>query len=140
MAGKYHYTISANYSNVEADSVEELKSKLRDLINDPEMPVLLAQYHTVTRVDPLTVPQAVANVQAQMPAAVVTPTPAAAPAQAAAAPQPVAATSSAPICDHGLPAKLVPAGISRNTNKPYPAFFACANDRANQCGFKQTAA
>lgn len=140
MAGKFHYTISANYSNVEADSVEELKGKLRDFINDPEVPLLLAQYHAVTRVDPITPTQAVANVQAQVPATVVAETPAVAPAQAVAAPQPVAATSTAPVCDHGLPAKLVPAGISRATNRPYPAFYACANDRANQCGFKQTAA
>ena len=40
----------------------------------------------------------------------------------------------APMCDHGQPMKLVPAGVSKKTGKPYPGFYACANpDRNSQC-------
>lgn len=74
--------------------------------------------------------------------AAVTPAPAAA-TRTAGLPGPTpAATPSAdqdmPRCDHGLPARFVPAGISKKTNKPYPAFYACAQGRESQCGFKQS--
>lgn len=95
MAGKFHYTISANYSNVEADSVEELKGKLRDFINDEELPVLLAQYHAVTRPDQMTVPQAVATVQSVIPA--VEETAPAAPAVPTAQPVSAAPAPTAPV-------------------------------------------
>lgn len=58
-----------------------------------------------------------------------TPAPAPAPAQAAPAP-----AANAPMCDHGQPMKLVPAGVSKKTGKPYPGFYACANpSRDHQC-------
>lgn len=41
-----------------------------------------------------------------------------------------------PLC--GLPTKLVPAGVSRATGKPYNAFFACT-DPTRTCTFKQPA-
>lgn len=52
------------------------------------------------------------------------------------APAPVQAepAGNAPLCDHGQPMKLVPAGVSKKTGKPYPGFYACANpDRNSQC-------
>lgn len=62
--------------------------------------------------------------------------PAAAPVDdpwAPAAPEP-AAPGNAPLCDHGQPMKLIPAGVSKKTGKPYPGFYACANpDRNSQC-------
>ena len=64
-------------------------------------------------------------------------TPAAAPAPAPTqAATPPAAEGDAPLCEHGVPAKLVPAGISKATGKPYRAFYACAQPRATQCSFK----
>lgn len=50
-------------------------------------------------------------------------------------PQPAQqATPDAPMCNHGMPRKFVPAGVSKKTNNPYPAFWACTNpDRNNQC-------
>lgn len=63
----------------------------------------------------------------QQPSAPVAAAPAAAPA------------AGGPMCDHGQPAKLVPAGVSKASGKPYPAFYACAMDRANQCNFKAQA-
>lgn len=67
MAGKFHYTISANYCNVEADDMETLNSKMRDLVNDEEFPVLLEQFTVVTKVGPPTLAQAVSTVKAQIP-------------------------------------------------------------------------
>lgn len=39
--------------------------------------------------------------------------------------QPAAQPNAAPICAHGT-MRLVPAGISKATNKPYKAFYGCA--------------
>lgn len=60
---------------------------------------------------------------------------------APAAPVPTAAPSSAPagsapLCEHGQPMKLVPAGISKASGKPYPSFYACAQARGQQCNAK----
>jgi hypothetical protein len=53
-------------------------------------------------------------------------------AAAPAAPEPA---GPAPICDHGQPMKLVPAGISKKTGQPYKAFYVCAApQKAQQCG------
>lgn len=41
-----------------------------------------------------------------------------------------------PVCDCGLPAKLVPGGVSRRTQKPYRAFYSCPQDR---CKFSANA-
>ena len=56
-------------------------------------------------------------------------------AQAAynAAPAPAA---GGPNCNCGIPAKLVPGGISKTTGKPYKAFYACSQPREMQCGFR----
>jgi len=75
-------------------------------------------------------------------------TPAPAPAQAAPSSTPVAAATppaaaagaapagDAPLCEHGVPAKLVPAGIAKASGKPYRAFYACSQPRETQCNFK----
>ena len=44
------------------------------------------------------------------------------------------------LCKHGQPAKVVPAGISKTTGRPYKAFAVCANDKPYQCDFRQTLA
>ena len=52
-------------------------------------------------------------------------------AAAAAAPE---SAGPAPMCDHGQPMKLVPAGISKKTGQPYKAFYVCAApQKAQQC-------
>lgn len=42
------------------------------------------------------------------------------------------------LCKHGVAAKVVPAGVSKSTGKPYRSFAVCSMDRANDCGFRQT--
>jgi hypothetical protein len=63
--------------------------------------------------------------------------PAAAPAAPAHnyAPAAPAAAGSAPLCDHVLVMRSVPAGISK-AGKPYKAFFACPNPRETACAAK----
>lgn len=58
------------------------------------------------------------------------------PTTSPAAATPPAAAGEAPLCEHGQPAKLVPAGISKASGKPYRAFYACGQPRATQCNFK----
>jgi hypothetical protein len=57
--------------------------------------------------------------------------------QVAAVAQPPAAAAPAGdaghLCDHGQPMKLIPAGISKASGKPYKAFYACAQPRGMQC-------
>ena len=73
-------------------------------------------------------------------AAPATPSASTAPAAApASAPAPVQAGGDAPMCEHGQPAKLIPGGISKASGKPYRAFYACAQPREAQCGFRQSA-
>ena len=69
------------------------------------------------------------------PAATPTSTPVAAATPPAAAPG-AAPAGDAPLCEHGQPAKLVPAGIAKASGKPYRAFYACSQPRATQCSFK----
>lgn len=48
-------------------------------------------------------------------------------------PQTASAPSDTPLCQHG-PMKLVPAGVSKKTGKPYGAFWSCTSrNRAEQC-------
>lgn len=63
-----------------------------------------------------------------------------APQQNVAAPPPVAPPAgdgaATHLCDHGEPMRLIPAGISKATGKPYKAFYACAQPRGMQCDKK----
>lgn len=43
--------------------------------------------------------------------------------------------TGSPTCDHGLPMRMVPAGISK-VGKPYKSFFACPNPRETACSAK----
>jgi hypothetical protein len=62
------------------------------------------------------------------------PAPAATPSQwNAPSPPPTAPAGDAPLCEHGIPAKLIPAGISKKTGKPYRAFYACSMPQGSQC-------
>ena len=36
-------------------------------------------------------------------------------------------------CAHGQPMKMIPAGISKKTGKPYKAFYVCAQPQGMQC-------
>jgi len=79
---------------------------------------------------------AVANLQA----AGLNPQPVAAPAAPAHnyAPTPIApapAPGATPNCDHGMPMRFVPAGISK-VGKPYKSFYACAQPRESACNAK----
>lgn len=65
----------------------------------------------------------------------VAPHPAAAPNGASGA----TPTQPGPVCNCGLPAKLVPGGVSRSTKQPYRAFYACPQDRDYQCSFRANA-
>lgn len=71
-------------------------------------------------------------------AAVARPTQQPAP-QEAPAPAAIGTPADGPVCDHGLPAKFIAAGVSKSTGRPYRAFYACAQDRNNQCQFKLSA-
>jgi len=68
--------------------------------------------------------------------AVAAPARPAAPATSPSVATPPAPDGDAPLCEHGVPAKLVPAGIAKATGKPYRAFYACAQPRATQCNFR----
>lgn len=49
------------------------------------------------------------------------------------------ADTSIPKCGvHGTPMKLIPAGVSKATNRPYPAFYICESLNADntKCTFK----
>jgi hypothetical protein len=68
--------------------------------------------------------------------------PAAAQPQAAPTPPPAGAPPAGPsvtppVCAHGLPAKFVAGGVSKKTNRPYKAFWACGQEQAYQCDFRQ---
>lgn len=67
--------------------------------------------------------------------------PVASPAQQPTAPAaPAAPAASADhLCACGQPAKLIPAGVSKASGKPYRAFYACAQPRGQQCDFRLTA-
>lgn len=50
-----------------------------------------------------------------------------------------AAPASGPVCKHGEVAKLVPAGVSKASGKPYRAFYACQRPQGQQCDFRANA-
>lgn len=59
--------------------------------------------------------------------------------QTYAAPAPTAApVGNVPLCEHGEPCKVVPAGVAKATGKPYRSFAACARPREAQCGTRVT--
>lgn len=64
-------------------------------------------------------------------AAAVAPTPQ--PQAAVTTPPVTAPAGDAHLCEHGQPMKLIPAGISKASGKPYKAFYACAQPRGMQC-------
>jgi hypothetical protein len=61
------------------------------------------------------------------------------PADAWGTPPPPAPAGNGPVCKHGESAKLVPAGISKTTQKPYRAFYACSRPQGSQCDFRANA-
>ena len=52
--------------------------------------------------------------------------------------QPNQGPANLPNCQHGIPAKYVPGGMSK-TGRPYRAFLACSMPREQQCSFRQDA-
>ena len=111
--------------NVRAMTVEDLKSKLEEI---QEIAETISTTETVVGV--------LQPVRAQRAPAAAQPAPPTAPPATA---QPAAPTAPAPICNHGLPAKFVPGGVSKKNNRPYSAFWACSQDQAYQCDFRQQA-
>ena len=57
---------------------------------------------------------------------------------APAAPTAAPAAGNVPLCEHGEPCKVIPAGVSKATGKPYRSFAACARPREAQCGTRVT--
>ncbi len=53
--------------------------------------------------------------------------------------QVASAPASGPVCKHGEPAKLVPAGVSKSSGKPYRAFYACQRPQGQQCDYRANA-
>lgn len=79
--------------------------------------------------------KAIETVQNAFPNAQVVPTQ---PAQNYVSPPP--APGGAPECTCGAgPMRLVPAGISKSTGKPYRAFFACPRPQGSACKNRQNA-
>jgi hypothetical protein len=70
-------------------------------------------------------------------AAVARPTQQPAP-QEAPAPAAIGTPADGPVCEHGEPAKVIPAGVSKATGRPYRSFAACARERSQQCNFRLT--
>jgi hypothetical protein len=84
---------------------------------------------------PATQPMTTNQIQQSFNAQVITP-----PADAWGTPPPAAAPAgNGPVCKHGESAKLVPAGISKATQKPYRAFYACSRPQGSQCDFRANA-
>jgi len=127
---QFNLKIGNDLINVYAESIMEGEELLEALL-DSSIP---QKYHDA--VSKLSAVNAVAATPAPSPAPARSTAPASVPGPAAPAP---AAASDAPMCDHGLPARHVPGGISKKTNRPYPAFYACAQPRDTQCSFRANA-
>jgi hypothetical protein len=79
-------------------------------------------------------PMSVNQVAQSFNAQIITP-----PADAWGTPPPPAPAGNGPVCKHGESAKLVPAGISKTTQKQYRAFYACSRPQGSQCDFRANA-
>ena len=101
------------YATNGADAVEQL-----EFFEETLLPRLIALHQTARAggVVAATVPLAPAATQT-----VTAPPPAATP------------EAGGPLCEHGQPMKKIPAGISKASGKPYPAFYACNQPRGQQC-------
>lgn len=115
--------------NLYADNVFELGELIDALIESG----FAQKYHDLHST--LTAVNAVAVTQ-HAPAAL-----AAVPTQQVAAPpvSTVPMAGAGPICEHGRPAKKIASGISKASGKPYGAFYACNEERGQQCNFRATA-
>jgi hypothetical protein len=135
---QFNLKVGNDLINLYATSVAE-GEQLLDLVLASGIP---QKYHDT--VAHLSAVNAVASTPAPTPAPAPAPAPVAASAPAP-VPGPVAAVAATateapvPMCDHGLPARHVPGGISKKTNRPYPAFYACAQPRDAQCNFRANA-
>ena len=127
---QFNLKIGNDLINLYAESIPEGEELLEAII-DSGIP---QKYHDA--VSKLSAVNAVATTPAASPAAAQPTAQASVPGPAAPAP---AAAPAAPMCDHGLPARHVPGGISKKTNRPYPAFYACAQPRETQCSFRANA-
>lgn len=112
-----NFKIGNDLHNVYASSAQDFLDQL-DFFQEQALPKIVAITQAIS---------GATNVAAALPVA-----PAA--QQGAVATPPAAAPAEGQhICDHGQPMRLVPAGISKATNKPYKAFYACAQPRGQQC-------
>jgi hypothetical protein len=112
--------------NVRAMTVADLAERLEGI---GEIAELIASTETIVGVlQPVGASRAPAAAQVAPPVAV---PPAGAP--------PAGPSVTPPVCAHGLPAKFIPGGIGKKTNRPYTAFWACAQDQQFQCDFRQQA-
>lgn len=126
---QFNFKIGNDLHNIYATNGEEAKELLA-IFADELLPLVTSvnQLGSATSAVAASIPLAPVTQQAQA-QAYATP-----PAQAAYAPP--AESGETHLCTHGLPMKLVPAGIARATGKPYPGFYACAQPRGQQCDAK----
>lgn len=129
---QFNLKVGNDLINVYAESIGEGEELLDALIASG----IPQKYHDAVSV--LSATNAVASTPA--PAVSTPPAAASAPASVPGPAAPAASTApDVPVCDHGLPARHVPGGISKKTNRPYPAFYACAQPRESQCSFRANA-
>lgn len=115
----------ADLHNIYASNGQEAL-ELLDFFSEHILPKLISLRQQV---------QAVATVAQAVPLAPPVQQSPQAPPQAVAVPayQPAQTTAPAHLCEHQQPMRLVPAGVSKTTGKPYGAFYTCAQPRGQQC-------
>jgi hypothetical protein len=122
-----NFKVGNDLHNVYADTASDFLEQL-DFFAESALPKIVAITQQI---------QAAFTVAATIPVA---------PAVQQSAPPPATAvpvgatdtTQAAHLCEHGQPMRLVPAGISKSSGKPYKAFYACAQPRGMQCNTKIT--
>lgn len=126
----HSFTVKVNgdLRTIRADSIEEYQLRRAEAIDNLSGDLELSQLaQAVTNAAPLVTNPAPSAVQA-------------APVQQAPAPTvaaiPVADSAGQHMCDHQMPMRFVPPGISKTTNKPYAGFWACSMPRGQQCAKK----
>lgn len=122
-AFQFNFKIGNDLHNIYAENGQEAIDQLTFFESDI-LPVLTS------------VSQKIGGVAAVVPSLPVAP--AAQQGYTAAASTADAGNAGAPLCDHGLPMKLIPAGISKASGKPYKAFWVCDQPRGMQCDKKVT--
>ena len=115
-------------------SYQGFASKLNEALDASGAEQLLQAMAAAFASAPASQPMTTNQIAQSFNATVITP-----PADAWGTPPPAAPAGNGPVCKHGELAKLVPAGISKATQKPYRAFYACSRPQGSQCDFRANA-